>query len=227
VDYGTGTMGAIAILMAVYRRQRVGAPVEVQVSLMATAFFMLAELVQEADRSLVGAPQLNSRRTGYHPAEQLYATRDGWIAVAARSDAMAADFARTLGLEDALGARADWKEQDGEKIAARLEVLSTANALSRLERAGVWAENCTTEAWPALRENNYARQSNLVITASDATYGEITGCFGPSVILSGHSDEGRTFVSAPRPGEHTKEILADLGFAEAQIKQLFSNRVVM
>jgi crotonobetainyl-CoA:carnitine CoA-transferase CaiB-like acyl-CoA transferase len=227
VDYGTGTMGAIAILMAVYRRQRVGAPVEVQVSLMATAFFMLAELVQEADGSLVGAPQLNSRRTGYHPAEQLYATRDGWIAVAARSDAMAADFARTLGLEDALGARADWKEQDGEKIAARLEVLSTADALSRLERAGVWAENCTTEAWPALRENNYARQSNLVITASDATYGEITGCFGPSVILSGRNDKGRTFVSAPRPGEHTKELLADLGFCEAQIEQLFSNKVVM
>ena len=43
--------------------------------------------------------QLNAAQTGFHPAEQLYQARDGWIAIAARSDDMARRFLAVLGIE--------------------------------------------------------------------------------------------------------------------------------
>ena len=43
--------------------------------------------------------QLNAAQTGLRPAEQLYQARDGWIAIAARSDYMARRLPALLGIE--------------------------------------------------------------------------------------------------------------------------------
>ena len=227
VDYGTGALGAIAMLMSVYRRRQTGAAVEAEVSLMATALFMLVELVQQLDGSFTGAPLLNTEKTGYHPAEQLYRTSDGWIAVSARSEVMAADFLRALGIADVPARRVDWRASMARRISERLLGMSTARALGLLDTAGVWAERCETDAWSALRGNPHARAGNLVITVTDAKYGEITGCFGPPVALSGTALDRHSFRSAPLPGGHTREILSELGFSSEEIDLYFEERVVI
>src|SRR6202042_3804231 len=106
---------------ALYDRARDGGGTELNVALMNAGIFLLSELIQSPDGTFHGAPQLSSGQTGYHPAEQMYEARDGWIAVAARSENAARDFARVLGL-DALAERPRkaWNESDAAEIAAAI-----------------------------------------------------------------------------------------------------------
>src|SRR5690606_11883958 len=46
VDYSTGALGAISLLMAVFTRARYGGSVETEVSLLATALTLMPELIR-------------------------------------------------------------------------------------------------------------------------------------------------------------------------------------
>lgn len=118
VDYAGGLMGAIAILQALHNRAREGGGAELNVALMNAGIFLLSELIQRADETFAGAPPLCREQTGYHPAEQMYRARDGWLAVAARDDTSARALAEVLGL-DMLKAktRVDWNADDAGQIA--------------------------------------------------------------------------------------------------------------
>jgi crotonobetainyl-CoA:carnitine CoA-transferase CaiB-like acyl-CoA transferase len=213
VDYATGALGAIAMLMAIFQRHRCAGPVAAEVSLLASALFMLSELVRCADGSFVGAPLLNSQQTGFHPAEQLYATSDGWIAIAARSDRAAADLVRVLGLE-AFPPRAEWGSVQEHAIAARLATRSLIDAANAMSRAGIWSQKCETQGWQRLRQDPRARERYLVIEVADSTFGTITGCFGPPVNFSRSEPNPTSFRSAPSPGAHTREIVSEIGLSE-------------
>lgn len=223
VDFATGALGALAVLMAVHARIRTGASTAAENSLLGTALFLMAELIK-TPKGFAGAPLLNAQRTGMHPAEQLYKVRDGWIAVAARTDEMATAMARALQV-DAPTKRAHWDDQVAERIATRLATLSSANAVSQLESAGVWVEHCNESAWASLRDNANARQSGLVIEVEDPTYGKILSTFGPPVQFSRSKTTG-TLRSSPQHGEHTREILGEMGIDAERIEALLANGTV-
>lgn len=223
LDFATGTLGAIAILVGLYNRARTGQGADADSSLLNTALFMMSELIQTSDGEFAGAPVLNEERTGVHPAEQLYQTRNGWIAVAARTEAMAQAFATAIGAGD-LGARNDWSQDQAARIAECIATFDTDTLLARLDAAGVWAERCVEGGWTNMRDDTTARRQNLVISAPDTTYGEVTSTFGPLVTLSTWTPE--TFVSSPAHGEHTRTILEDLGFDAEAISNLYADKIV-
>ncbi|MET0497948.1 MAG: CoA transferase [Steroidobacteraceae bacterium] len=225
VDFATGAFGAIAVLMSLHARLRTGAPVAAENSLLGSALFLMAELVRLPDGKLTGAPLLNSRRTGFHPAEQLYRTSDGWIAIAARSDDMASNLATALKIVEAPTARAQWTDEIAEKIAAALIALTNDEAVRLLESAGVWVERCNEGAWPSLRDNADARRSGLVVAVEDAKYGEILSTFGAPVQFSRSNVRG-ALRSTPQPGEHTREILGELGMGGEAIAAMFDSGAV-
>jgi crotonobetainyl-CoA:carnitine CoA-transferase CaiB-like acyl-CoA transferase len=223
LDFATGTLGAIAILVGLYNRSRTGQGADADSSLLNTALFMMSELIQTPDGEFAGAPILNPERTGFHPAEQLYQTRDGWIAVAARTEAMAEAFAKAIGAGD-LGARRDWSHDQAALIAERIATFDTDALLETLAAADVWAERCVEGGWARMRDDAQARRQNLVISAPDTTYGEVTSTFGPLVTLSTWTPE--TFASSPAHGEHTRAILEDLGFDADAISTLYADKIV-
>lgn len=225
VDFATGALGAIAILMAVYSRIRYNTATAAENSLLGTSLFLMSELLRTPDRQFVGAPLLNSQRTGFHPTEQLYRTGDGWIAIAARSDTMAAALACTFELQPTPATRAAWDERSAAALAERLSALSTDEAVSRLEAAGVWVERCNPASWQTLRDDPAARDARLVVEAQDSVYGRILATFGPAVTFSRSAIEG-SLRSSPAHGEHTREILAELGVAAEQIESLLANGTV-
>ncbi len=146
VDFATGAVGAIGLLVGLYERMKTGRGVAVQTSLLNVGTHMMSELIRAPDGAFIGAPALDPAQTGVHPAESLYQTSDGWIAIAARSADMAGALADLLSL--ALPAkRAAWRAAERERIAARIASWSTAALLSELESAGVWAEACVRDAW--------------------------------------------------------------------------------
>jgi crotonobetainyl-CoA:carnitine CoA-transferase CaiB-like acyl-CoA transferase len=225
IDFATGTLGAIGILMALHARNRGAGALEVESSLLATGLFLMSELIESPDGEHRGAPLLNPNKTGFHPAEQLYPTQDGWIAVAARSPSMAEALLRVLDFPDTTYPRASWDDEVAERIRARFAQLSTDRAAELLQAAGIWFERCVRDGWNEISSAAYAQESQLIIDAQDCVYGRIRSSFGPPVRFS-RSTATLPFRSAPQPGEHTREVLLEQGVTASQIEHLLSQQVI-
>ncbi len=224
VDYAGGLMGAIAILQALHNRAREGGGAELNVALMNAGIFLLSELIQRADETFAGAPPLCREQTGYHPAEQMYRARDGWLAVAARDDTSARALAEVLGL-DMLKAktRVDWNADDAGQIAKAVRLRAVEDLLRAFEAAGVWAEACRKDAGPATLNDPALVAAGTVHLSNHPQLGEtreIGPLFGFSRSLC--SGAGHT----PLQGEHTHQILAKLGYSPDAIASLMQYRIV-
>lgn len=224
VDFATGTLGAIAIVAGLVRRHTTGVTVDAEVSLLDTALFLMSELVQDPDGAPHGVELLEHECTGFHPAESLYRTRDGWIAIAARSDAMAQRLAAALQLS--LPARSAWSDNERGVLADRIEQLDSAELLSRLVRADVWAEPCVTDGWAELCSDEVARSKQLIVDVPDERYGVVSGCLGPLVNFSRSFIETSALRAAPTLGQHSESLLAELGYSPENIQRLRDSRVI-
>jgi crotonobetainyl-CoA:carnitine CoA-transferase CaiB-like acyl-CoA transferase len=138
---------------------------------------------------------------------------------------MASALARTLHIKDAPGKRTHWNDEIADQLAARFAILSSEEAIAQLESAGVWVELCNSAAWPTLRDDPCARAAGLVVEVQDHTYGRILSTFGPPVRFSRSAISG-TLRPAPRPGEHTREILAEIGLADEEVEELTARGTV-
>jgi crotonobetainyl-CoA:carnitine CoA-transferase CaiB-like acyl-CoA transferase len=224
VDYGTGAMGSIALLIGLVIQGASGSAVETHVSLLDTALFLMSELVQSPDGAFAGAPLLDKGQTGFHPAESLYETKDGWIAVVARTNHAAQGLARIGQLIDPRP-RGAWGELERMQIATHLRRYDTDCLLQELSEAGVWAERCVEDGWAALRKNAAAHAAQMVVGRQDRRRGRIEGCLGPLVSFS-RSAVTVEGLAAPELGEHTDEVLLELGYTPGEIADLRRRAVV-
>ncbi len=203
VDFATGAIGAVGLLVGLWERLKSGRVLSVETNLLNVGTHMLSELVRAPDGTLHGAPSLDRTQTGLHPAESLYQTADGWIAIAARSDPVAAALARLLEIQ-LPSRRATWGVAERAQIASRVAAWPSRGLLDKLEAAGVWAEACVRDAWES------GLESALVRHMSDERYGEVVHCIGALIQFSRSKP-----VCASRlccePGQDTRTILAEHG----------------
>ncbi|HKZ72996.1 MAG TPA: CoA transferase [Steroidobacteraceae bacterium] len=226
IDFAAGMLGAMAVLGALYRRRRTGEGAALSVSLFDTGIYLLSELLKHGDGSVAGVGRMNPAQTGFHPAESLYQTKDGWIAIAARDDAMAAALARVLGCEAAARrARARWGEPERSAIATRLREFSTADSQRLLRDAGVWMQPCRTDAARQLLSSAALRAVGTSLAGTHPKYGG-TLQIGPCVSLSATSLDPSDRDHIPALGEHTRDLLPELGYAPADIDALYARKVV-
>jgi len=223
VDYAGGLLGAVAILRALYERAHGGGGAELNVALMNSGIFLLSELIQRADGTFHGAPELNREQSGYHPAEQMYEARDGWIAISARSDEMALSLANALGLTGlAAKPRGDWNETDAAEIAAAIRVRPVHELAALFERAGVWAEICRKDAGPATLGDAALLEAGTIRRSRHPLLGDIReiGC------LFRYSRSQRSGAGhAPLLGENTRELLEGLGYTQEAIQDFLDRKV--
>lgn len=224
VDFATGTLGAIAIVAGLVHRQATGVTVDAEVSLLDTALFLMSELVEAPDGTRHGVASLDHERTGFHPAESLYQTRDGWIAIAARTDAMAQCLAQTLQLS--LPSRSIWSASERAALAERIKQFDSDDLLKRLNSADVWAERCVADGWAALCADDVARSAQLVVDVPDERYGVVSGCLGPLTNFSRSSIATSTLRAAPTLGQHSEPLLNELGYSPENIQRLRDSRVI-
>jgi len=186
--------------------------------------FLLSELIQSADGEFSGAPALDTEQRGLHAAEALYRTRDGWIAVVAPDDRAAHALARALGLDElAAQPRAAWREAAAATLADGFRSLATAKALSLLRAAGVWVESCEEGREAEWFSDPFLQDQGIVRRFQDDQMGD-TAEVG-ALFRMEHSQAGAV-RPAPEPGEHSREILSELGYLEAEIDALFAEGVV-
>jgi crotonobetainyl-CoA:carnitine CoA-transferase CaiB-like acyl-CoA transferase len=223
VDYAGGLLGACAILHALMVRARSGSGARLNVPLINAGIFLMSELVQRPDGRFAGAPQLNSDQTGYHPAERMYQTRDGWIAIAARGEAAAHRLAALTGMEPIARPAAQWGPAEAGVIGAVIRQQTSEAILAQLAAADIWAEACVPEAaHPTLNDSGLAR-NGTVMRSKHPQFGDVRE-IGPLFRLSRSRCAGHDHT--PLPGEHTRIVLEELGYDDAQIDELKADKII-
>jgi crotonobetainyl-CoA:carnitine CoA-transferase CaiB-like acyl-CoA transferase len=228
-DYGTALHTAFGVMVALYHRARTGEGQIVDGSLLATGVtFMQAYL---AEKSVVGIDRTQRGNAGFYsgPAD-VYRTTDGWIMVQTIGGDMLARWARLVGREELIGdprfatdlSRADHRDIITEAMNAWLASRTTSEAIAELQTARVPAgpvlspaevlEDPQVHARQLLRYLDYPGAPTPVPLADTA------------VRLS--ATPGGIRDRAPQLGEHTDQVLGELGYGTNDIARLRDAEVV-
>jgi crotonobetainyl-CoA:carnitine CoA-transferase CaiB-like acyl-CoA transferase len=220
VDYGTALHAAFGAMAALYHRLQTGRGQLIDVSLLATGVTFMTPLL--AERQATGIRREQSGNTGYYTApSDAYRTRDGWILVPTIGDEMFRRWARLVGRADLI---ADPRCKDDITRAGHASLINEVmrdwcaartrdEALGELERARIPCgpvyeldevlADPQVNARHLLEEVEYPGGTAPVPIAA------------PPVRLNETPAEVR--CRAPQLGEHTDEVLGELGFAAREI----------
>ena len=230
LDLSTGIFTAFGIVNALLYRERTGRGQRVDGSLLETAVSLLA---YHAEGYLLTGAIPQALGSG-HPSLSPYRTfkcQDGqWVFIAAANDRFWGRLASALGLAELAADPRFAKNVDRVKHRTELEAIleRTIAALERepllkaLEEAGVPATPVNTVDQVMNDPQTAAR--GMVDRVVHPVLGEIPVVSTP-VKFSAMQAGVRT--AAPVRGQHTDEVLADLGYTSEQIAALRADKVVL
>src|SRR5437016_3244596 len=228
-DYGTALHTAFGIMVALYHRAQTGEGQIVDGSLLATGVtFMQAML---AERHVIGTQRQQRGNAGFYTAPaDAYRAQDGWLIVLVIGGEMFARWARLVGREDFISdprfaddlLRADHRDAITEAMNSWLASRTVADAIAELEKARIPAgpvldlgqvlEDPQVKARELLRYVEYPGAPKPVPLANTA------------VRLS--ATPGGIRHRAPMLGEHTDEVLREIGYSAEEIAALRASQVV-
>jgi crotonobetainyl-CoA:carnitine CoA-transferase CaiB-like acyl-CoA transferase len=227
LDYATGALGAVAVLMSLYELRTAQRAADAWVSLLNSGLFLMSDLVRTADGQWLGPDPLDAAQLGTHPAERFYQTADGWIGVSARTGEQAAAFWRAVLGSDPPEPREKWDEAAAARLGAACATWPAADLLRLLRTAGVWAAPCSADGLADLLGSAAARMAGWVQSRPDERFGAIHGPIGQPVGLPRGAAPAADLRGAPGRGAHTRQILASLGYSQAEIDELHAAGVVV
>jgi crotonobetainyl-CoA:carnitine CoA-transferase CaiB-like acyl-CoA transferase len=200
-DHFGAATSLIGLLLAVYHRDRTGAAIPVAASLLGGTIWCTSEVAVHSDGRLEPYPRLDRAQTGVSDEHRIYRCADGWIAVAALGRSEIAAF-RKLCEPSAV----DY-----------FQMLSVAAASSALALAGVPAEEVRLDQCAAFLNSPDNWQAKLVVSYEHPVYGQLEQ-------IGAFWDFGDLPLSLERPpptiGQHSREILAELGFTASEIGEM-------
>jgi len=226
------TVGLIAvqmILMALFHRERTGEGQAIEIPMFENmATFVLSEHMYlktfDPPRGPTGDPRL------LDPQAKPLATKDGYICVSANTQAQA------FALFDAIG-RPELKTDErfstiparfrnvGEYFRIRAEALKDKTTAEWLEIF----DACDVPAMPyhtldTLMEDPHLKEVGLFETVAHPTEGNIVNMRLPNKLSRGARSD---FSGAPKIGQHSVEILGELGYGEDEIKAMVESRATL
>jgi crotonobetainyl-CoA:carnitine CoA-transferase CaiB-like acyl-CoA transferase len=232
-DIMGGMFGAIAILGALVQRGITGRGMEVQSALFENNIFLVGQhMLQYAITGQPAAPM--PARISPWAIYDVFTVKDGeQIFLAAVSDAQWVTFCDTLGFGDLLADPALKLNNDRVRarptllpdLARRLRAFSAADLAQRFEAAGL-------PFAPIMRPEQLLDDPHLNATGGLAdirlTDGERAGATVKTTLFPFTLDGQRPGVrlNPPRRGEHTREVLRAIGYAERDIDALVAARAV-
>jgi crotonobetainyl-CoA:carnitine CoA-transferase CaiB-like acyl-CoA transferase len=219
IDIGTGVWAALAIVAALHEGQ--GRTVDL--SLYETAISLAP--YQLVDVLAGGAPP--GRHGTAFPLivpYQVFETSDGELMVVAANDRLYAKTCRALGAPELVDderfatnpLRVANRDELIPLLQARIATETTADLLARLRDAGV----------PASPVNDLAGVAEDTQLRATGILQELAGRELVSPPFSADGERIRYRSESPLLGQHSREILTEAGYAEAEIKALVDARVV-
>jgi CoA:oxalate CoA-transferase len=228
VDVLAGLNAAVGILAAVERRHATGEGAHVEASLLDSA---LSALVNQAQSALVTG-RAPARLGNAHPSIVPYETfhaRDAIVAIAAANDGQFERLCEVLGRAELAAdgrfatnrARVENRDSLVPLLAERVAVREAGDLLEALDRAGVPSgkiRNVPEALAAAAKAGDPA-----TLTVEHSTLGALE-----LVRSAVRIDGGSTAPPLPPPllGEHTRDVLRELGKSDAEVDELLASGVV-
>jgi crotonobetainyl-CoA:carnitine CoA-transferase CaiB-like acyl-CoA transferase len=227
VDYCTGANAAFAIAAALFGREKTGRGQRIDVALLDVALFAMAPYVTQFLRK----GELPERAGSAQPsggAIQNFETRDGLIYVVAGTDHMFKNFCKALNREDLANdpryanrkLRAEKRLEIAEVLNRETRKYASAELEAKLLAADVACGSVRTIG-DIVREP-HVQARGILEEAEYPAVGRVVAVKTP-LFLSGKAAPLRR--RAPLLGEHTGEVLKELGYSDAEIENLIRTGV--
>jgi crotonobetainyl-CoA:carnitine CoA-transferase CaiB-like acyl-CoA transferase len=224
VDYGGGAIGTVAVLYALYRRIRSREGAELTVPLLSVGVFLLSELIRSPAGEFSGGEALDATQSGFHPAESIYQTTDGWVAICARGEKSARALAMALKVADEIRRpRNRWAAAESSILATAVRAYGAKELKRTLDEAGVWSEICRDDGVKSILEDPVLNKNGSLFRTLTEKFGHLSGV-GSLFRLSRSKRTSGGFI--PTSGGQTREVLASLGYGEAEIESFYQRKIV-
>lgn len=209
MDVSTAQSCLVELMASLYAKRTTGRGYTTQTSLLGMAAFTQGERLIGADGELTETYHLTSDQTGFSPYHRIYECGDSnWIAVAAHKPEQKAALGKLL----------------GEDFEAGAKVRKADDLLADLEAAGIPADAVNFEdAMHRFFDDPRNRELGLISVLPQPLYGivEQPGAFwsfGDTLVVFKRC--------CPAVGEHSDEILREIGYSDAEIAAFREAKIV-
>lgn len=231
-DTGNAFLSVVAVLQALYHRERTGRGQEVSTSILNACLLNTSYAWVTADGTLAPWRRVDSRQLGLGALHRLYETADGWLCLAAVRDddwgRLCEGLERRDLIDDPRFVDRPARDENDAALAAILEPAFLGRRAREwfdvLDRRGVPCEIVSPtfcREWfddPDLRARGWVAE----------TWAPGVGRFeDPGLLFDLSLTPGRVRSGPCVAGQHTREILHELGYAESTIDELAAQAVVL
>ncbi len=217
-DFGNGVASAIAVIQALYHRERTGLGQRVDTSILNLGLLYNSSTWLGPDGCGPARSGLDAAQLGFDAWHRLYRTADGWLCVDATAPVERVALAGLVGRGPV-----DDRHTLASLLAVAFEAHDTDTWLDRLDAAGVPAEASRPGAIRGLWDDEDLRATARIVGYPHPTLGSVEQV-GHLVELS--ATPGVIQGVAPLVGQHSREILAGVGYRTGDIDALLVAGVV-
>jgi len=229
VDVTTGYIAAMAVMAKLIQRGRDGAGGHLDVSLMNSAMAL-----QQSSLSNYFADGVLPIRVGsaapYSAPNQAFPTKDGWIMIAAYSPQRWATFCELIGRQDIAcddrfatsPLRVEHREEMVAVVSEALRQHNTQHWLDLFEPADILCSRVST--YDDLVRHPQVLASGMLTSVEHPVHGTLRM---PGFPVNSEQSNAARHEPAPRCGQHTRLVLRDAGYSDAQIDALQASGAVL
>jgi crotonobetainyl-CoA:carnitine CoA-transferase CaiB-like acyl-CoA transferase len=222
IDFSTGLYAFQAVAAALYRKARKGRGAYLETSLLESSLAlqegtMMEHHLQGGAAEPIGAPV------------GMFKTKDGYMSVNARRDEHFRRLAKLLGKEEWI---TDARYADARaRVKHRDELMGFLRPIFATKTSDEWGALLSSIDILKAKVNTYQDLfADPQVQAIDAVHWVENDTFGrvPMAAICGQPDPatGDRLTHAPHVGEHTREILGELGYGVSDIERLSASGVV-
>lgn len=221
-DTGNGFLSAVAIVNAIYHRDRTGEGQFVDTSIINAGLLNTSYAVATPDGQGFARPRIGGDQLGYSAGHRLYRASDLWLCVVVETPEQWDALLKALGLHGearfaTAAARAGNDAALADAIVAKIAGDTAAAVFARLDKAGVPVEIVDPEFSRRLHDDATFQKRRWVVSYPHPHVGKLDQIG----LLFDLSDTPGVIQGRPLlVGEHTREILAGMGYSDEQMTQM-------